>query len=659
MNEGVGALLTDMSGNGHYGDITGAAWTNGKLGKGLSFDGTDDGVNLSSAGQNWSTYFSSSLDFTISAWIKPTTVGYFALVSQRYGDAMVFGMGDGVVFPAGRLFLNMDDTRASSPYSTGSVTAGVWQHVAVSFKGSDASCAVVFYINGQSAGTGTSCDGNGIDPQDLLFLGYQTRTGIGGPDSYYSGLMDDVRLYNRVLSATDISNLYRAGQITRKTVSNQGLVGYWPFNEGVGTTAGDASGSGNTGTFAGGAPPTWTTAKRGKGINYAGGDAYLTHSTTGISSTNGTVAGWVYPTAAQWGFWQTHDSSSQNWVDWISLFNYWGGTFYFRMGNGSDCCSNDLTFTTSSYIPQNQWSFIVFTWSGTSDAAANDTMAVYVNGALVTSRSNANFQATVDSAARIGYGHGIPFTGKYDDLRIYSRALSATEILNLYKQNETKINSSQNTRLTDGLVGLWSFNGADISGATAYDRSTSALNATISGGRLIIGKVGQGFDFFTVSDQVYTSSTSILDTDVHSISFWIKFNADSTYWGQIFAFRPAGTDRSPGIWTYSGANCIHWRYDPGNSGPTSCGGPTGENTYFSLQTWYHVVGVKDGGTFKFYVNGAEAGSGGVANPKTSGASTINMGQTGYSSGIFSLDEVRIYNRALSAAEAKQLYNMGK
>ena len=53
---------------------------------------------------------------------------------------------------------------------------------------------------------------------------------------------------------------------TVKAATTQGLVGYWNFDESQGTTAGDSSGSGNSGVLVNG--PTWTTGKSGTGINF-------------------------------------------------------------------------------------------------------------------------------------------------------------------------------------------------------------------------------------------------------------------------------------------------------------------------------------------------------------------------------------------------------
>ena len=68
-NDGSGTTTADVSGNGHPGTISGASWTNdGRYGGALSFDGTDDRVDLGSLG----TFYQSG--FTMEAWVKKASV---------------------------------------------------------------------------------------------------------------------------------------------------------------------------------------------------------------------------------------------------------------------------------------------------------------------------------------------------------------------------------------------------------------------------------------------------------------------------------------------------------------------------------------------------------------------------------------------------------
>lgn len=179
--------------------------------------------------------------------------------------------------------------------------------------------------------------------------------------------------------------------------------------------------------------PVWTEGIVNGALDFDGSGDYIVHPTPDINPRRGTLEAWVKPDVAYpWGLWQTHDSFSQNWYDWIAMF-MWYGTFYFRMGNGSSCCANDVTFP-SSIIVVGEWSHLVFTWGGT-------TMKAYVNGKIVAQRTNAIFQSIVDPKSRIGCGHGRMMVGAIDEVRIYEEALPSSAIQQHYAEGLEQHNS--------------------------------------------------------------------------------------------------------------------------------------------------------------------------------------------------------------------------
>ncbi len=74
--------------------------------------------------------------------------------------------------------------------------------------------------------------------------------------------------------------------------ADTGLVGYWKFDEGSGTTATDSSGNGNTGTIYG---ATWVDGKSGKALSFDGNDDYVVSTTVNFStgSADRTISFWV------------------------------------------------------------------------------------------------------------------------------------------------------------------------------------------------------------------------------------------------------------------------------------------------------------------------------------------------------------------------------
>ena len=145
-NDGSGTTSADVSGNGHPGTISGASWTNdGRYGGALSFDGTDDRVDLGSLG----TFYQSG--FTMEAWVKK------ASVTKK--DVAVLGSftgaGAGPMIWVDHLegHYRLTAGLALDNYLDSGQTpvADTWQHLAVTFDGSLAR----FYVGGAEVASRT------------------------------------------------------------------------------------------------------------------------------------------------------------------------------------------------------------------------------------------------------------------------------------------------------------------------------------------------------------------------------------------------------------------------------------------------------------------------------------------------------------------------
>jgi hypothetical protein len=298
-------------------------------------------------------------------------------------------------------------------------------------------------------------------------------------------------------------------------------------------------------------------------------------------------------------------------------------------------------------------------------------MTRYLNGVQTGTQDNisANDGASVDHphnfciGGRDGGGGCIErlFDGKLDEVRVYDRVLSVSEISTLYKSGESKINASQNlisgSSLNSGLVGMWSFNSKDLSDKV-YDRSGNGNDGYVNGRATStlksIGKVGQALNFDGTSDYIYLGTpASLFPTSGITLSAWI--NPDQTAIStQIISNDDAATIsnqmRTQGA---AGLRCSI-------SNTTSTFGstiPSGE--------WTHVGCVYDGANIINYINGVSVGStpltGSISYPN-SNTEPWRIGRRGDAApGYFNgrIDEVRIYDRALTASEMKQLYLLGR
>jgi len=194
MDGGQGDVLKDQSGNGHDGKIQGAQWTDGKLGKGLSFDGLDDVVDCGEtlADRGLKT-------FTIALWIKTERwlngAGIVYIGKDDYASwaaAVNTGTSGGrsIDFQYGRILGHQEVFYSDQG----------WHHIAVVCDGSYAR----LYKDGEEV-----YNEQYSSPVD--FSGCRTVLGTHRVNERsFKGVIDEVRIYDRALSGDEIRGLYKA-----------------------------------------------------------------------------------------------------------------------------------------------------------------------------------------------------------------------------------------------------------------------------------------------------------------------------------------------------------------------------------------------------------------------------------------------------------------
>ena len=211
----------------------------------IQFDGFSSYVSISPQ-----TGFEITSAITIEAWINPTSFGFDQAQNSivcKHGWSS--GEGGFVLRcgGTGQLSFNIAGIDANQiPVSwvelisqTNVLTLNTWMHVAGTFDGFEMKC----YVNGNLAGT-SSFTGS-IAPS----LSYPLAIGrladpVWGPDRYFAGSMDEVRIWNRALSQAELQSGMN-NHIDPTTAT--GLVSYWRMNEGSGSTLYDVAGTNNGG----------------------------------------------------------------------------------------------------------------------------------------------------------------------------------------------------------------------------------------------------------------------------------------------------------------------------------------------------------------------------------------------------------------------------
>ena len=206
--------------------------------------------------------------------------------------------------------------------------------------------------------------------------------------------------------------------VTVQNTAPPGLVGAWAFDEGSGTTVADQSGKGNNGTVAGG---TWVTGgKFNSALSFNGSNTMVTvPDSATLDLTSGmTVEAWVRPSIG--GGWRTAVVKEQ---PGNLVYGMYANTNINRPEAEVFVGGATRVLNGTPPLPTGTWSHLAATYDGT-------TLRLYVNGAQVSQLAQTGPIATSSSPVRIGANSiwGERFSGLIDEVRIYNRGLSATEI---------------------------------------------------------------------------------------------------------------------------------------------------------------------------------------------------------------------------------------
>ena len=388
---------------------------------------------------------------------------------------------------------------------------------------------------------------------------------------------------------------------------NDGLIAYYPFNG----NANDESGNGNDGTVYG---ATLTMDRFGNvdsAYSFDGVDDYIRiPDSTSLDITGDlTISAWINTSENFHIIFSNmlevspHDGYSLRISDGKVRFMSGGGNLY------SDTLINTGT-----------WRHIAVTLSGT-------TAIIYVDGEFDSSGTvgvpTAN---TVDQTIGASYSPWYFLKGFIDDVAIYNRALSEYEVQAIYS-----------------LVAYYPFNG------NANDESGNGNDGTVYGATLTMdrfGNVDSAYSFDGVDDYIRIPDSTSLDiTGDLTISAWIN---TSENFHIIFS----------NMLEVSPHDGYSLRISDGKVRFMSGGGNLYSDTLINTGTWRHIAVTLSGTTAIIYVDGEFDSSGTVGVPT---ANTVDQTiGASYSPWYFLkgfIDDVAIYNRALSEYEVQALYTM--
>jgi len=597
-------------------------------------------------------------DFTIEAWVKRASA-VTATNSPNGGstDGLIFSYGQGgyalyIKGTTGKLAIGQ--VGVSETIATNlAVTDTNWHHVAVTQKGPPftGGTQAIFYLDG------VADIPNGYAPPFF----FTTNAAIGSRGDGFGlnaflGSIDEMAIYDRALSPADIASIYNAGTsgkckpMATDAPDNQVL---WLAGDG---DVNDKTGNGNDGTLQNGAG--YTVGKVGQSFSFDGVDDQVTipDNASQNGGTNLTIEAWINPTNLPHGATILQKRTSGN----------IGGYLLEPTQPSGSGAPNGLAFiimiggvystlNPANVVVPNVWQHVAATYDGSF-------MRIYVNGVEVANKPQSGAIDNVAAPVMIGRNIVNPsaaFLGKIDEISVYNRALSATEI-------ESIANA--------GLGGKYKVQATAPANIVAWypgDSSTNDLvaanNGTLQGGATYaLGKVGQAFSLNGTNAYVSAPSTAANDptgaANGASMEAWVYLNQLPSAAGHPFYIvSKTSVNASEGFDIHIDAD-NYFKF-------VWSGSYTGfANFQVQIGTWYHVVATFDQNAgnstagVRFYVNGVFQGTGNAFTPRTASNQPLDIGHSSALGGnrFFNglIDEPAIYNRTLTPDEIRDQYYAG-
>ncbi|MHC4593794.1 MAG: LamG-like jellyroll fold domain-containing protein [Planctomycetota bacterium] len=439
----------------------------------LVFDGIDDYVETPISDV--------PVDGTVEAWVKTTISDTRQAVFSSYGDSQEFRLhlnyrpGKGGATP-GFLGLNVRFRTLTAYTDIGSeMYDGSWHHVAFVWEGASPG-TIRAYWDGQEKPVTyrdqNTWEGN-YNRGAVHVIG---REDLSNNNYFFSGMIDEVRFWhNKARTEAEIQE-YMDLELSG---DEEGLMGYWKFNEAEGTTAYDSSPNGNNGTIVGAswtadAAPVASAPVVGYALEFDGIDDYVETPISDVPM-DGTVEAWVKTVSEA----RQAVISSHGGEEFRLHLNYRPG----KGGSSPGVLGLNVLFGTftaytdiGSQMYDGSWHHVAFVWEGASPGTiraywdGQEKTVTYRNQSAWAGNYNRNFLHVIGREDLNNNNYF--FAGMIDEVRFWhNKARTGTEIQEYMNQ---ELSGDE-----EGLMGYWKFNEAE--GTTAYDSSPNNNNGTIAG----------------------------------------------------------------------------------------------------------------------------------------------------------------------------------
>ena len=438
-------------------------------------------------------------------------------------------------------------------------------------------------------------------------------------------------------------------------VPSNGLVGYWPFNG----NANDESGNGNNGTENNVMYETDRNGYTNSCLNINGNtnrwiDVAISNQTS-VNQQSKTFSMWIkLPTSYSGVSYYNHIITPTN-LPWMQVLgNY---PTYISSGHINKFVFNGQMPLSNQQLNDNLWHNIIVVCDD------NFNMKLYLDGLLVGNQSFPNSNNFTNlNQIRIGNNIGnlsqCAFAGQIDDIGIWNRALTQQEITNMYNGvNYSDTCNAVSGSLVNGLVAYYPFCG------NANDQSGNGLNGTVNGATLTTDRFGNSnnaYNFNGTSDFIKVLDNDLLDlTQNLTLSAWISPNS---------VVNEQAVFGKGKISSQTGYSLLHNVLIPEKTGISIQNAPIPaseahiNSSTLNLNTWYQLVGTYNGSELKLYLNGVLVDTVSTSLQLMPNSLTdlfIGCELSGFRFFNGKIDDIGIWNRALTLQEVTQLFNQNQ
>ncbi len=462
----------------------------GQAGTTLDFDGVDDYVSIPSSGSHTTS------SFTVEFWVKAddTPSSYDGVVDKGRSSSrnwyfltnsgsleIIFGLGH--TSGLSEIYIPLGDLQ--------------WHHIAGTYDGT----TMTAYLDGVEVGSQSAS--MTTDASRAIRLG-EWLSGVNP----FNGHLDELRIWDAARDSSEI----RSHMFMSLTGSESGLVGYWNFDDGSGSTLDDATSAGNDGSL--NDSPNWKTSSAYAGprmaLDFDGTDDHLS-----------------VPDDADLDL--TNDFTIEAWVNFDNLSSTYSRIADKGIGYGFGIRDDRLRFSAygrQNYdflyeVPTGEWVHVAAVMDGSND------VTFYVNGSSVGTISGTYPCMTNSTALYLGsssYGLSEFVDGKMDEIRIWADERSEAEIKDYMY------------RTLDGdesdLVAYFRLDQQSATGQeTAYDYSGNEHHGTLA-------NMSATTDW--VSSSAFTTWMGAEDGDWSNANNWAGYSVP--------------TDGNVGFYAWSGGN---------------------------------------------------------------------------------------------------------